>query len=126
LRKSYYFHQDGALGHRAKTVQSWLEKKFGGKFVKKDKWPPSWPDLNPCDFCLWGYLKDRVYGKRLESIDQLKEKIKIELSKTSKITLSKGFENMKKRCNKILECGGKIVEYNLYTNKNSQVSTLLY
>jgi len=46
----------------------------------------------------------------LESIDQLKEEIKIEISKTSKITLSKDFENIKKRCNKILECRGKIVE----------------
>ena len=91
MHKSYYFQQDGALGHRAKTVQSWLEKQFGGKFVKKDMWPPRWPDLNPCDIFLWGYLKDRVYAKRLESIDQLKEKIKIEISKTSKITLSKGF-----------------------------------
>ena len=57
-----------------------------------------------------GYLKDKDYEKRFESIDQLKEEIKIEISKTSKITLSKGFENMKKRCNKILECGRKIVE----------------
>ena len=91
MHKSYYFQQDEALGHRSKTVQSWLEKQFGGKFVKKYKWPPRWPDLNPCDIFFWGYLKDRVYAKRLESIDQLKEKIKIEISKTSKITHSKGF-----------------------------------
>ena len=110
MHKSYYFHQDGALGHRSKTVQSWLDKQFGGKFVKKDKWSPRWPDLNPCEFFLWGYLKDRVYEKRLDSIDKLKEEIKIEISKTSKITISVGVENMNKRCNKSLECVAKLVE----------------
>jgi hypothetical protein len=24
-------------------------------------WPPRSPDLTPCDFFLWGYVKDRVY-----------------------------------------------------------------
>lgn len=25
-------------------------------------WPPSLPDLNPCDFYLWGMLNDNVYS----------------------------------------------------------------
>ena len=25
------------------------------------KWPPRSPDLTPCDFFLWGYLKAKVY-----------------------------------------------------------------
>ena len=24
-------------------------------------WPPRIPDLTPCDFFLWGYIKDRVF-----------------------------------------------------------------
>jgi hypothetical protein len=24
-------------------------------------WPPQSPDLTPCDFFLWGYVKDHVY-----------------------------------------------------------------
>jgi hypothetical protein len=24
-------------------------------------WPPRSPDLTPCDFCLWGFVKDSVY-----------------------------------------------------------------
>jgi hypothetical protein len=24
-------------------------------------WPPRSPDLTPCDFFLWGYVKDKVY-----------------------------------------------------------------
>ncbi len=60
--KKYYFQQDGATPHKANIVQSWLGSKFGKKFLDKEKWPPRSPDLNPCDFFLWGYLKDRVYN----------------------------------------------------------------
>jgi hypothetical protein len=24
-------------------------------------WPPRFPDATPCDFFLWGYVKDQVY-----------------------------------------------------------------
>ncbi|GBL94856.1 hypothetical protein AVEN_197535-1 [Araneus ventricosus] len=24
-------------------------------------WPPRWSDLTPCDFFLWGYVKDKVH-----------------------------------------------------------------
>lgn len=110
LYRSYYFQQDGAPAHRAKPVQTWLEEQFGPMFLKKDTWPPRSPDLNPCDFFLWGYLKDKVYAKRSESIEQLKEEIINEISKISKITLSTVFENMKKRCQSILDNKGKHIE----------------
>ena len=110
LYRSYYFQQNGAPRPRAKPVQAWLEQEFGNKFVKKDMWPPRLPDLNPCDIFLWGYLKDKVYAKKLESIEQLKEKIKNEISKISKITLFAVFENMKKRCRTVLDCEGKHFE----------------
>ena len=25
------------------------------------RWPPRYPDLTPCDFCLWGFVKDTVF-----------------------------------------------------------------
>jgi hypothetical protein len=30
-------------------------------FTDEAVWPPSSPDLNPCDFFLWGHLKQLVY-----------------------------------------------------------------
>ena len=36
-------------------------------------WPPSSPDATPCDFFLWGYVKDQVYVPPLPaSIPELK------------------------------------------------------
>ncbi|PNF41627.1 hypothetical protein B7P43_G07619, partial [Cryptotermes secundus] len=31
-------------------------------------WPPRSPDLTPCDFFLWGYIKDRVYVPQVEAL----------------------------------------------------------
>ncbi|PNF41812.1 hypothetical protein B7P43_G02048 [Cryptotermes secundus] len=39
-------------------------------------WPPRPPDLTPCDFFLWGYIKDRVYVPPLpRTLVELRERI---------------------------------------------------
>lgn len=42
-------------------------------------WPSHSPDLNVCDFFLWGYLKDRVYKTNPQTIEELKERITEEI-----------------------------------------------
>jgi hypothetical protein len=40
------------------------------------KWPPCFPNLTPCDFFLWGYVKEQVFVPPLPlDIDELKLKI---------------------------------------------------
>ena len=39
-------------------------------------WPPRSPDLTPCDFFLWGFIKSKVYSEQSATIEELKEKIK--------------------------------------------------
>jgi hypothetical protein len=40
-------------------------------------WPPHSPDATPCDFFLWGYVKDQVYVPPLPaSIPELKVRIR--------------------------------------------------
>ena len=43
------------------------------------KWPPRSPDMSPCDFCLWGYLKLRVYRTPPTSIQDLRRRIEREV-----------------------------------------------
>lgn len=60
-----WFQQDGATPHTARIVLEWLAEKFGEHFISlrsKIEWPPYSPDLNPLDFFLLDYLKDRVYS----------------------------------------------------------------
>ena len=40
-------------------------------------WPPRSPDLTPCDFFLWGFVKDRVFVPPLPlNLDDLKQRIR--------------------------------------------------
>ncbi|KAJ8959387.1 hypothetical protein NQ318_022074 [Aromia moschata] len=38
-------------------------------------WPPRSPDLNPCDFFIWGDLKQKVYCVSIENEEQLWNRI---------------------------------------------------
>ncbi|GBM21250.1 hypothetical protein AVEN_149842-1 [Araneus ventricosus] len=62
---STIFMQDGAPPHIATPVKKLLNLHFGkDRIISRPfatAWPLRSPDLNPCDFWLWGYLKDVVY-----------------------------------------------------------------
>ncbi|GBN07683.1 hypothetical protein AVEN_16643-1 [Araneus ventricosus] len=61
-----WFMQDGARPHRTPAVFDFLSEHFNDRVIALDydkhtgsgmAWPPYSPDLTPCDFFLWGYLK---------------------------------------------------------------------
>jgi hypothetical protein len=66
---NYIFEQDGAPPHFHCEVHHYLNDNLPhswiGRAVITDlsfhTWPPRSPDLTPCDFVLWGYVKDIVY-----------------------------------------------------------------
>jgi len=93
----YFFQQDGAPPHRKKEVQEWLKGKFGARFLDLSIWPPRSPDLNPCDFSLWGTIKSKCYNPKPLSLDMLKENITREIRNFEKTDLKSVFSNMKKR-----------------------------
>ena len=42
--------------------------------------PARSPDLNPCDFFLWGYLKSKVFTYHPQSLKELKQVIHFEIA----------------------------------------------
>jgi hypothetical protein len=61
--KTYgYFMQDGATAHIATYSIHVLNEVFENRLISRGLWPARSPDLNPCDFYLWGNLKDKVYS----------------------------------------------------------------
>ncbi|KAK9759089.1 hypothetical protein QE152_g242 [Popillia japonica] len=75
-----WFMQDGARPHRTEEVFNILEEHFGNRIIGLDAqqftgggitWPPYSPDLTPCDFYLWGSLKDMVYRDGIDTLDNL-------------------------------------------------------
>lgn len=73
------FMQDGAPPHIALQVQRLLRETFTEERVISrcfpTAWPPRSPDLTPCDFWLWGYLKSQVYQGVVQNLGTLKDNI---------------------------------------------------
>ena len=54
--------QDGAPCHRIIPVRNSLTDVFNTRIIAVNhevEWPPRSPDLTPCDFFLWRYLKSK-------------------------------------------------------------------
>ena len=55
----WYLH-NRASPHFVRAVTEWLNNDFPNQWVGRNDlvaWPPRSPDLSPCDFCLWGWMK---------------------------------------------------------------------
>ena len=70
-RNHWLFQQDGAPAHTAVSTQDWLATNVPD-FIGKNDWPPSSPDINACDFYLWGRLEAIVNCRSYDSIVSLK------------------------------------------------------
>jgi hypothetical protein len=77
-KKTYgYFMQDNTTAHTANHSMNEINQVFGDCVVSRGLWPPRSPDLNLCDFYLWGKLKDKVYvnNPHTHTLDELKDNI---------------------------------------------------
>ena len=74
--------QIGLAGY-ALTVRAYLDHTFPGRWIGRSgplPWPPHSPDLTPCDFWLWGMVKERVYSRKILDINDLKDRIRTVIS----------------------------------------------
>jgi hypothetical protein len=72
--------QDGAHPLFYLEVRRHLNTTWIGRTSNKDSalipWPPRSPDLAPCDFFLWGYVKNKVYVPTLpRDLSELRQRI---------------------------------------------------
>lgn len=84
LVQGHWFMQDGARPHRTADVFEVLNEHFSDRIIGLDypshfqggiEWPPYSPDLNPCDYYLWGYLKSKVWQTSPTNLPELKTAI---------------------------------------------------
>jgi len=70
LEEDVWFQQDGVTAHTSRRLLS-----IGHLISLRGDigWSARSPDLTPCDFFLWGYLKAKVYACHPGTIEQLKE-----------------------------------------------------
>ncbi|KAJ8953499.1 hypothetical protein NQ318_023620 [Aromia moschata] len=67
LRNQMYFMHDGVPPQFARIIGRGNDAPIS--------WPPRSPDLNPCDFFIWGDLKQKVYSVSIENEEQLWNRI---------------------------------------------------
>ena len=71
------------------------------------QWPPRSPDLTPCDFFLWGYLKSLVYVDRPRTIAHLKNNIRDAIANIPIDMLQRVDTNFKNRLHQCIRNGGR-------------------
>ncbi|GBO00911.1 hypothetical protein AVEN_86610-1 [Araneus ventricosus] len=106
---------DGAPPHIATPVKQLLNLHFeNDRIISRHfptAWPPRSPDLNPCDFWLWGYLEDVVYGGPIANLAELKNRIKQDIHNITTETLRSVVEHAVLRFQLIGENGGQHTEH---------------
>ena len=76
---NWIFQQDSAPSHISKSTQDWLHINYS-KLIMQEDWPPSSPDLNPLDYCIWGILEAKGNAK-YRSLDSLKASVLLKWDK---------------------------------------------
>jgi hypothetical protein len=80
----YILQLDGSPPHFHRNVRGLLNRVLPQRWIRHGAdgdnnllpWPPRSPDLTPCDFFLWGFVKDSVYVSPMQtSIQQLRDQI---------------------------------------------------
>jgi hypothetical protein len=94
--QSLWFQQDAATAHTARNATRILEYTFPARVISRRRtieWPARSPDLNACDFFLWGYLKRKVYEKKPRTAMELKQNIRDEVAAISPTMLQRVMQN---------------------------------
>jgi len=71
-----YFQQDGGTPHYALLVRNYLDNIFPLHWIGRRgsiDWPPCSSDLTPMDFFFWGIVKNKVYERKPQTVDEMKE-----------------------------------------------------
>ena len=74
LSDYFIFQQDSAPSHRAKETVRLLENETP-EFIPPTLWPPNSPDLNPVDYKVWSVMQEKVYRRKINSVDELNDRI---------------------------------------------------
>lgn len=100
-----WIHMDNASSHRAKTTQKALKEAF----LIEAPHPPNSPDLAPCDFFLFGFLKGEIAGTIFNSYEELQVTVMDILHKIPAKKLKLVFNNWIKRLDACVRTGGEYV-----------------
>jgi len=118
--EDFIFQQDGAPPHWHRDVRRFLNEsrpqRWIGRVGKEDLalqfWPPRSPDLTPCDFFLWGFVKEAVYVPSLPTtLDDLKNHITTTVNSVTQDILLRVWNEFSYRLDVTRAAGGEHIEH---------------
>lgn len=116
----FILQQDGAPPHWHKNVRQYLNDSLPHRWIGRAGsndmpllcWPPRSPDLTPCDFFLWGFVKDKVFVPPFpQDLQQLKQRITEVLESLTKDILSRVWQELEYRIDICRVTGGAHIEH---------------
>ena len=106
------FLQDGAPSHYSVAVRAWLDNHLNGRWIGRRgaiEWPARSPDITPCDYWLWAYIRQQVYptaGFLYANINALGRRIEEKLQNIPMDMVRKSMRNFEVRIRKLIEVNG--------------------
>lgn len=93
LRREMIYQHDGCPGHFRRGVREWLDQNYPHRWIGRGgpiPRPARCPDLTPCDFYLWGHMKELVYSVNnpINNIEEQAENIKRSATNKRKFNLT--------------------------------------
>ena len=111
--EDFLFQQDGAPPHWKTEVRDFLDQWLPNHWIGRGgptAWPPNSPDLTPCDFFLWGFIRQHVYRVPIQNLDHLKQRIKFVFGMVTQEMLRATWDQMGARLELLLANQGGHVE----------------
>ena len=109
-----WFQQDGATSHSSRHSLGILRDMFPGHLVSLRGdigWPLRSPDLTPCDFFLWRYIKSQMYQHRLANLEELKAAITHEINTIPQDMVERAMVNFRERLQNCIDIGGRHLKW---------------
>lgn len=113
LRRIWY-QQDGAPPHNTRAVRNFLNQEFPQRWIGNGgfiAWPARSPDLSPLDFYLWGALKNVIYKTEINTLEELKNRIKNAFRIITRRTLQRTINKISTKINKCIHVNGNLFEH---------------
>jgi len=118
--EDFIFQKDGVPTHSHRGVRRFLNEslpqRWIGRVAKEDLalqfWPPRSPDITPCDFFLWGFVKESVYVPSLPTtLDDLKNHITTAVNSVTQDVLLRVWNEFSYRLDVTRAAGGGHIEH---------------
>ena len=121
---SVIYQQDGTPPHCSDRFLEYLSRYFPGGRVISSRTDFSWPsDLNPPDYFLWGYHKERIYNNNPKTLAHLKDNIKSEIMKIPIEMIKRVIDNFNTRVRAVIRQHDAWIEHNHQLLTNRKVSS---